>query len=197
MLARLLCAVLLVTASGRAWAQTIQLPSFSNVGVNTTVIVPDSGGAYLAGDRRASSSWTSFGAFPRAGLGRAPASRRHRRDSANPRSPGRRCGVARCCQTQSGQRCAAAHGRRASRCGAAPPGSVADLEKRRQQQAADAQGKAMALWDKARAAQTAGKASVAKIYYGMAARQATGDLRDSIVAEYDRLAGQKAASEPQ
>ncbi len=65
MLARMLFATLLVATSSGALAQTIQLPSFNNVGVNTTVIVPDRGSAYLGGSRRAGSNWSSFGALPR------------------------------------------------------------------------------------------------------------------------------------
>jgi hypothetical protein len=192
MLARVPFAMLLGAASGGAWAQTIQLPSFSNVGVNTTVIVPDSGGASLGGDRRASSSWTSFGAFPRSqGWG----VRRQTSGigvTAQIHDPQAAAAAGR--NTQSGAaRPLMVGARRAA--GDAPPGSVAELEKRRQRLAADAQNEALRLLDKARAAHTAGKPSVANIYYGMAARHASGELRNSIVAEHNRLADQNESRE--
>ncbi len=58
-----LLAALLVAAEVRA--QTIQLPSFHSVGVNTSVIVPDSGGAYIARDRQITGSFSTFGGIPR------------------------------------------------------------------------------------------------------------------------------------
>ena len=52
---------LLVTSVDAQQGITVQLPTFSFFSVATTVVVPDSGGAYLGGVNRASSGRTRFG----------------------------------------------------------------------------------------------------------------------------------------
>src|SRR5262245_46052416 len=70
-----LCSLLLVLAAGVVSGQqpvavgqlpatTVQLPSFSFFTVNTTVSVPDSGGAYLGGVNRARDGSTTRGLGP-------------------------------------------------------------------------------------------------------------------------------------
>jgi hypothetical protein len=76
----------------------------------------------------------------------------------------------------------------------APLGSVSVLAERRAQKLADAEREALNLVEKARRAQAAGKTSVAKVYYRMAAKIAQGELRNRIVAEYERAAAMPAAS---
>src|SRR5262245_34582711 len=61
-----LSSVLLFSANS-LYAQTVQLPTFQSFAVSTTVVVPDSGGAYLGGVSRASSGGSQFGPWgPRA-----------------------------------------------------------------------------------------------------------------------------------
>ncbi|HKD36789.1 MAG TPA: hypothetical protein VKB78_08305 [Pirellulales bacterium] len=79
--------------------------------------------------------------------------------------------------------------------------SVADM--RRQQAAADAvaetqtQGEAQRLFDQAGDLQAAGKPGVAKVYYRMAARRATGDLKDRAIAALRELSQQPTTSSVQ
>ena len=56
------------------------------------------------------------------------------------------------------------------------------------------QREALALVDKARRAQVAGKTSTAKVYYRMAAKSAQGELRNRIVTEFERLADTPTAA---
>jgi hypothetical protein len=191
-----LSAVLVVAAGSSCLAQTIQLPSFSNVGVNTTVVVPDSGGAYAARDRRAGSGLDVFGGFP---LARGWSVRRqtsgvgvtaqiHDQQAADRALLSRGAGD----QASPAQTPLAIAAGRAV--GDAPLGSVSELAQRRAQQLADSEREALGLIEKARRAQAAGKASVAKVYYRMAAGAAQGELRDRIVDEYERLADTSASS---
>ena len=54
-----------LTTCSSAAAQTIQLPTLSTFSVDTTVVVPDSGGAVVGGMRRASSGINRFNGLPR------------------------------------------------------------------------------------------------------------------------------------
>lgn len=47
-----LCLFVLATVPCGARAQVVQLPSFQQTGISTTVVVPDQGGAYLGGIQR-------------------------------------------------------------------------------------------------------------------------------------------------
>jgi hypothetical protein len=53
--------LLLLPSASVAHGQVIQLPTFRSFSVQTSVLAPDSGGAYLGGVRRASSRNTSYG----------------------------------------------------------------------------------------------------------------------------------------
>ncbi len=69
MLSRSLPTLLLIaaawpSASVRAQALTVQQPVFSNFSVNTTVLVPDRGGAFLGGVKRAGESRSVYGPWP-------------------------------------------------------------------------------------------------------------------------------------
>jgi hypothetical protein len=193
MVARALGFLAVILAAGAAQAQVIQLPSFSAVGVNTTVVVPDSGGVYLGGDRRVSSGLNTFGGIPRnrgwgiqrqaAGMGIT--ARIHDPRAADAAQLGK---FVRRPTTSNGPALAIDAGRAAHD---APLGSVAELKARRAQLAADqasaADRKVNELLMKARAAQAEGKMSVAAIYLRMAARQATGTLREEVASEMAAL----------
>ncbi len=59
-----LVALAFIASAASSFGQAVQLPSLSVFGVDTTVVVPDRAGAYLAGDRRASNSLSTFGGLP-------------------------------------------------------------------------------------------------------------------------------------
>jgi hypothetical protein len=180
-------AIVLSTAE-RAGAQVLQLPSFNSFGVDTTVIVPDSGRARTGDVRRSSSGTNSFNGIPRnraLGLDRQAAgahvmARIHDPQAADAallkQAPGRR---------------GADFGSSAVPRAAADPlvGSVAEMEQRRAQQSAVPEREAESLFERGRQAQAAGKSSVAGVYYRMAARQASGPLRKRIEAELSALKG--------
>lgn len=197
MLARFLVTGLWLAMGGSLLAQTIQLPSFSNVGVNTTVIVPDSGGGVVARDRRASHGYSTFSGLPRTqgwGIRRQAGAigvtaQIHDPAAADAalRAAARRNG--------GGNATDALTIGAGTAAGSAPPGSMQELAALRHQQVAETQRDAIQWLQKARDAHQAGKASVAKIYYRMAARQATGELHDSIVAEWEHVAGKPPATE--
>jgi len=191
MWARVGAGVLVLWICGEARAQTIQLPSFSTVGVSTTVVVPDSGGAYIRRDRRAAAGLNRFrGLPPNRGWG-------IRRQAVN-------LGVT--AQIHDPQAADAAlrrsiagsgHGKNlvqplvigaGQAAGDAPAGSVAELKLRHARQAVAGNGEARTMFEKGRRANAAGKTSVAAIYFRTAARQATGSLRKRIEAELAALA---------
>ncbi|HUT14162.1 MAG TPA: hypothetical protein VMY42_26995 [Thermoguttaceae bacterium] len=74
----------------------------------------------------------------------------------------------------------------ASSAGQAVP-SVAEARRLHQQEQAAQSEQAVALFIRARTAEESGKPAVAKIYYGMAAESATGELRDRIDARLGAL----------
>jgi hypothetical protein len=182
------CILLLVAAELRA--QVIQLPSFSSVGVNTTVVVPDSGGAFVARDRRAAYGGSSFGGMPRnrgwgitrqaAGIGlTAQIHDPHAADDALAGKLVRR--------PPSGHLVPSLPAAAGTAANDSPPASVAELTRRRAAQAAEADREALKLVAKGRQAQAAGKPAVAAIYFKAAARQASGALRQQIAAELSAL----------
>jgi hypothetical protein len=182
-----LAACTLVATANSLAAQVVQLPTFSMFSVDTTVSVPDSGGAHLGGTRRGSHAMSTFGGIPRnrgwgvsrqaAGAGvtvqihdpqeaeAALAGSSVRRHDAvpGPRRPLR-----------------IAAGEAASD---APLASVAELQERRAALAAAGQQEALALAERGRTAHRAGKNALAALYFRTAARKASGSLRQAIEAE--------------
>jgi hypothetical protein len=81
-------------------------------------------------------------------------------------------------------------------------GSQSIIDLRRQQAAADAvadkklQEEAQRLFDQAGELQAVGKPGVAKVYYRMAARRATGDLKERAIAALRELSQPTTASIP-
>ncbi len=182
-------AIVLALAS-YARAQVLQLPSFHSFGVDTTVIVPDSGGARLGDVRRSSSGTNSFNGIPRnraLGLDRQAAGAHVMARIHDPQAAD-----AALLQQAQGQRRGEFVRKLLPRAAADPlVGSVAEMEQRRAQQSAQQAGaqlhEAEALFERARQAQAAGKSSVAGVYYRMAARQASGPLKKRIEAELSAL----------
>ena len=59
-----LCGLLAMAVGTEASAQTIQLPSVHVFSADTTVIAPDSGQSWVAGEKRASSGANRFRGVP-------------------------------------------------------------------------------------------------------------------------------------
>ena len=199
--ARLL-AVLAAMGAVPAWAQsgvsganvTIQLPNFSVFGVNTTVLVPDSGPSPLAAQRQARYSRSmyrgfnplrAFGAQRRAAVAAATA-KIHDPQAADEAilraARARRTNWVRGSTSRLDRRQGPPAGRGLQ--------SVADIERRRAGQSAADNRQALSLAEKARQANAGGKSGVAIIYYGMAAKKATGQLKADIEHEVRELKAQ-------
>ncbi len=78
--------------------------------------------------------------------------------------------------------------------GSPPAMSVAQARAERQRQQATRADEAADFFRRGRKAEAAGKAGVAKIYYQMAARRATGDLKGQIAEKLEAIGRAKTAS---
>jgi hypothetical protein len=169
----------------------VQLPTFSYFAVATTVVVPDSGGAYSAAAWRARSGRNRVGPpFGRGqgGMGQqALASGVHARAQIHdlsesdqslrgPAANGSPLG-------RLSRQMAAAQAEAAS----SPLTSLKDIERQRNV-ASDAQQAAAAdFLRRGLEAEAAGKTALAKTYYNIALRRATGELRHTIAAQLKQL----------
>jgi hypothetical protein len=72
--------------------------------------------------------------------------------------------------------------------------TVAEIQARRQQQQQSRLTEAEQFYQRAQDAEEAGKASVAKIYYQMAARRATGELKQQALAKVEGLGRSQTGS---
>lgn len=180
---------------------TLQLPSFSQFGVDTTVIVPDGGAAALAGDRAAAASSNRFG--PRGGSRALGAARGASQVGVtarihDPQQAERELSIA---AHRSSSRVPLAESAARGRTRDGSPPSVAELTARRAADDATQDRKARELFDKGRRAQAAGRNSLAATYYRTSAGQASEKLRREIHAQWRTLAatprgGETASSEP-
>ena len=181
----------LATAQAAAQQQpptVVQLPTFSFFTVSTTVLVPDRGGAYLGGVRRAQSGRTRFGMPLLPGQGAAGGNRQAagvhvaaqihdlaQMDEdllAGARPPGSLPAG------KLGQKLALARQGAAGEAVA----SVAELKQGRAASEAADNIEALALVDRGQRAEDEGKPGVARIHYQMASRRATGELQEQIAA---------------
>jgi type II secretory pathway component GspD/PulD (secretin) len=207
-------ALLVAFLAQDALAQAVQLPSFHYFTVSTTVSVPDRGAAYLGGVSRAASGRVSRG-VPL--LGKAPGLGRLGRNDAIGSSIGT-SGVSVSATIIDHRELdeAVLAEARARRGGAplteavsdapprdrlpaaAPVASVADIRRQNEIEDDAQQQEALALVAKGRQAEAAGKLSVARVYYEMAARRADEDLRRKIAEHMAKLAQQHrmAAAKP-
>jgi hypothetical protein len=201
-------AVLLVFGSSRAVAQsnasgvnvTLQLPNFTVFGVNTTVLAPDSGPSPLARERQARYSRAMYGRFnPQGAIGgqRSAAIASVTAQIHDARADDEailRAARARRTNWMRGSTSQLERGSGASGVGLQ---SIADIERRRTLKSSAEAREATSLRDKAREARTAGKSGVAAIYYNMAAKKATGQLKQVIEGEAQELkAGRLAQVAP-
>jgi hypothetical protein len=203
-------------------ATTVQLPTLSSFSASTTVTVPDRGMAYLGGVNRAAEGRNEFGVpllpfrpFRNVGIGREVSSSGmwvsvtihdfdamdryllsqptafsqslgDRRSQAaalagtlQPRDPG--YGASWRVATPSGA-------------GGPPTMSVAQARAERQRQQATRADEAADFFRRAQEAEEAGKMGVAKIYYQMAARRATGELKGQVTDRLDAIGRGQTAS---
>lgn len=181
-------------------AQAVQLPTFTFFGASTTVLVPDSGTAFVAGVKSDSMGRTDRG-IP--GIGGVPVLGRPVRNSGIGRST-TAGGISITAQIhdfeamdkallEKGAAQLAAEGNpRFKEIAAgidrnAPP-SVAEIQQRQQRVAAERQTEAAVAFQNGLDALRDGKTTFAKIYFTSAARDSSGDLHDQAVAQLQRIA---------
>jgi hypothetical protein len=171
----------LLLAQG-ARGQVVQLPSITTFGSDTTVLVPDRGTMSLGGNSTARAGSNSFSGLPpqrgigidRSASGLSVTARIH--DMQELDRELLEAAPARAPLGASAPRATRAAG------DAALP-SVAEIRRQRAASAAPPEREISALVERARAARATGKSSLARTYYDMAARRATGASYEQIVAE--------------
>lgn len=180
----------------------VQLPTFSSFSVSTSVLVPDRGGAYLGGIGRSASGSSSFGpplAIPQGGWGRSTSAAGvginafiHDLTAMDQDLLSQAGGVPlKQPQTALGQAVA-----NAADVQPHAGQSVSALKAQyAAQQAREQQSEALSWYTKAAEALAAGKTGVAKIYLGMAAKRATGELAQEIAAKRAELNAPRVAAE--
>ncbi|HUT08874.1 MAG TPA: hypothetical protein VMY42_00115 [Thermoguttaceae bacterium] len=204
-------------------ATAVQLPTFSYFSVGTTVSVPDRGSVYMGGVSRASTGRNEFGTpmlpfrpFKNSAIGQErSASQMHvtayihdfeAMEEAMLGQPSSYQGLA--SQQPLPQIAGASHPflsrdpaygggwQRSTLASSAvePPMSVAEAQARRISEQAARGEEADDFFQRARQAETDGKANVAKIYYQMAARRATGELKEQVLARLDVIGRAETAS---
>jgi hypothetical protein len=160
---------------------TLQLPSFSTVGVNTSVLVPDSGAAPFAAHRQAAYGRTTYrGLNPQQAIG---AQRAAAVASVSAQVHDLRKIDEEILHNARSRRANWVRGSTAARpLGSADPAllSVAEIERRHGLPDPVANREATALVEKAQLAQATGKPRVAALYYKLALKRATGPLKDEI-----------------
>jgi len=179
----------------------VQLPTFSYFGVATSVNVPDSGGALLGGVNRAGEGGKQFGPLggQRSGGAQAQAGGVQVRaqihdmaemDAAVLSAAGQAAATA--SRPAVSPALVSAQQSSAGRSAL----SVAEAKQQHAAEVAAQQREVMAVVERARDAVQQGKPGVAKIHYQMALKRATGELRETIQAELQKLSpsGGSAAS---
>jgi hypothetical protein len=203
-----------------AWGQestTVQLPTFSSFSTNATVSAPDRGSAYLGGVKRAASGRNEFGtpllpfgnrsfgtersvsgarvsvfihdfeAMDRYLLNRPTPSRGLRVPLAGPLAAYPKASPPAREIRQRRPDAATGSARLAGM-------SVAELRAERLREQRNRHEEALQWIERGRGAEAAGKANVARVYYQMAARGATGELQLQVAARLKALDGSPAAA---
>ena len=208
--------------AGAAFAQqaatTVQLPTFSFFTATTTVSVPDGGSALLGGVNRASDGRNEFGVpllpFRNSAIGseRSASSMRvtatiHDFEAMDEfllsqptefrrlqglQTPAATLGHT--LQPRLPSRSPAWASSALAGAEASTAATVAEIQARRQQQQQSRLTEAEQFYQRGRDAEEAGKASVAKIYYQMAARRATGELKQQALAKAEGLGRSQTSS---
>lgn len=211
-------------SASTAHAQAVQLPTFTQFTVSTSVMVPDSGGAQLGSVRRIREGSVSRGIpgmskIP--GLARLGKNRGIGRESslstlsahatiislseldemvlgaaAAARKPvdSKRALVEKKARTISRGLAGGSSKEPALRLGAGYTPSVAALKKRRSRAKEKQAAEALALLRRGEDAEARGKPNVAKIYYQMASRRADGPLKKFIAVRLEAVRGRRLAA---
>jgi len=219
----LVCWAMAADRATAQWgATTVQLPTFSSFSASTTVTVPDQGMAYLGGVNRAAEGRNEFGVpllpfrpFRNVGIGREvsgsgmwvgvtihdfDAMDRYllSQPTAFSQSLGDRrsqvAGLARTLQPRDPGYGASWRVATSSGTGSPPAMSVAQAQAERQRQQATRVDEAADFFQRGQAAEAVGKTGVAKIYYQMAARRATGELKEQVAARLETIGRGQTAS---
>jgi hypothetical protein len=203
-------------------ATTVQLPTFSSFSASTTVTVPDRGMAYLGGVNRAAEGRSEFGVpllpfrpFRNVGIGREVSGSGmwvgvtiHDFDAmdryllSQPTAFSHNLGDRRsqaAALVRTLQPRDAGYGtswRVATPLGAGgPPAmSVAQARAERERQQAVRADEAAGFFRRGLEAEGAGKTGAARIYYQMAARRATGELKEQVTDRLDAIGRGQTAS---
>ncbi len=186
--------LLVLLAAESALAQsgpnvTLQLPSFKSTGVNTTVIVPDSGASPLAAERQAFYSRTMYGPRRQGAIGGSQAAG-GLQVSAQIHEP--RAAEAELLRSARERRATWQRGSLTGRNLAAEPASgapllsIAEIRRRQTATANATDEEAARLLAEARRARAQGKSGAAAVYYQMAARRSGTAERAAIAAEAAR-----------
>ncbi len=179
-----------------ASGQVLQLPTFQYFATDSSALVPDRGGAMLGGVGRSSSGSNQFGppfVSPNRSYGgqsstggmsvTAQIHDMSAMDESVLRGPSAKARPGNMILRDAPR---IAENADIAPSGDAPRGSVAELAARNAaQQAAQAraeQVEAQKLFDRGLKAETDGKAGLAKVYFQMASRRATGELKQQIAA---------------
>jgi hypothetical protein len=188
---------------------SVQLPTFSFFGVDTTVSVPDGGSTYLGGVSRASSGSSQFGAAPfmpftNRSIGSQQSASSMRVSAyihdfqamdeyllSQPTAFNR--GLA-----QPQLQVARAIGKRVESAQAAPTSGpaldVAGLRAQRLQEEQARSSESAGLLERGQAAEAAGKLKVARLYYQMAYRKADDDVKAQALARLEAISPTQPAA---
>ncbi len=188
----LLTAALAVDCAAQQPGSAVQLPTFSSFSGSTTVSVPDRGSAYLGGVNRAATGRNSFRSplMPwrpsrNSALGsRRSASNMHVTVTIHDFEAMDRYLLS---QPTPFQPSLPAQPRRLAKHSEQSFLSVADARARRIRQQQTRRQEAVQLFARGREVEASGKLGVAKIYYQMAARRATGPLAEQVTARLKAL----------
>ena len=202
------------SAPAQQGATTVQLPTFSNFSVNTTVTVPDRGSAYLGGINRAASGRNEFGVpllpfrpFRNVGIGRELSASNmwvtatiHDLDAMDrylrglptaarlpPLGQSRVAAPGKTLRAGDPGRGASWRVSPVPHAAGGPPMSVAQARAQRLRQQDTRAREAADFFQRGRKAEETGKIGVAKIYYQMAARRAAGELKAQIAQRLEAI----------
>jgi hypothetical protein len=182
------------------------LPTFSGLAVGTSVSVPDGGSALLGGAGRGAEGRAQFGVPGVPGGTRATGHERgatmanvqatvHDLNAMDERilgfTPERANGPAGKPRDRARKRLAEAQ---ASSAGRAAPG-VADARRLHDAEQAQRNEEARGWFEQGLKAESSDKVGLARVYYRMAARQASGPLRQQIAERLERLGKSDGAAE--
>jgi hypothetical protein len=193
------------------WAQgtAVQLPSYSYFTTNSSVVVPDRGAAYLGGVNRARSGTSEFGTplaplrnrsfgLERSASGTSVSVYVHDFQAMDEMllGPDFRSGLRAAVGSGDPRRAAESGDPRRSSGDPRQPRalsaseslpSVKEILAQRRRDQDIRQAEAQDFFERGQSAEEAGKINVARIYYQMAAKRASGPLKEQVLAKLDSI----------